>query len=190
MAALCVTPQYKQMVNLNGVYEVVGCREGAAKGKAEQSRELANLAAFRQRQRNTAQKFGGFTEPRRVAIKMAQGCSYEETLVTRYSQVAAAMVRGYSEARSVCVRYNYATTSAEAYMAKAVDMQYKKNAVPMGVYTGTCADGNIAGLAEFKRVQVLAARFRANQMPAGAKAQAKYDARLFARSVFRTCGYE
>lgn len=187
MAESCVTPQYKAMANPRGVYEV-GCTEGATKGQAEESRELSNLAAFRQRQRSTSQKYGDFTESRRVAINMAHGCSYEERLVSGNPQVAAAMVRGYSEARSLCVRYNNVASPAEEYMARSVDMQYKAKAVPTGVYTGTCADGNTSGLAEFKRVQALAARFRAGQMSAGAKAQAKYDARLFARSMFRTCG--
>lgn len=50
MAENCVTPQYKALANPSGVYSM-GCTEGATSGQAEQSRELANLAAFRQKQR-------------------------------------------------------------------------------------------------------------------------------------------
>lgn len=70
-------------------------------------------------------------------------------------------------------------------------MQYKKRAVAGGIYTGTCADGNTSGLAEFKRVQAMSARYRAGMQSAGFKAQAKYDARKFAITMFReSCDYE
>lgn len=69
-------------------------------------------------------------------------------------------------------------------------MQYKQFACPTGVYEPACCDGNQAGLADFKRVQSMSARFRANQMSANAKAQAKYDAKLYARNVSRCCSYE
>lgn len=131
---------------------------------------------------------------------MANGCSYEEGLIANFPLANRAVVRGYSEAKSLCVRYNTGLeyvnqcgseeAIASAYMAKAVDMQYKARAVAGGVYSATCADGNVAGLADSKRVQALSARFRANQMGPGAKAQAKYDAKLFARSNFRSCNYE
>lgn len=69
-------------------------------------------------------------------------------------------------------------------------MQYKQNACSTGVYDVQCTDGNQAGLAEFKRVQALSARYRANQMSPIAKAQAKYDAKLYARNISRCCSYE
>lgn len=69
-------------------------------------------------------------------------------------------------------------------------MQYKQNACSTGVYDVQCTDGNQAGLADFKRVQAMSARFRANQMSASAKAQAKYDAKLYARNISRCCTYE
>lgn len=141
-----------------------------------------------------------YFENRKQAIKLAHGCHHEEVQVSNMPSVARAMIRGYSEAKSICVRYNTGieyvqecgneTQIASAYMAKCVDAQYKQLACPTGEYAGTCAEGNTAGLADFKRVQALSARFRANQMSTIAKTQAKYDAKLFARSMFRTCNYE
>lgn len=69
-------------------------------------------------------------------------------------------------------------------------MQYKQLACPTGEYGVTCAEGNTAGLAEFKRVQALSARFRANLMGDIFKSQSKYDARLSARTIARVCNYE
>lgn len=186
MAENCVTAQYKAVSNPTGVYSI-SCTEGASKLQAEESRELANLAGFRQMQRPLNRKYFDYFETRKMATSMSHGCSYEEKLVANFPKAASAMVRGYSEAKSLCVRYNNANSPEEAYMAKAVDMQYKAMAVPGGVYGPTCADGNTAGLADFKRVQAISARFRANQMSDLAKEQAKFDARLFARSMFRTC---
>lgn len=186
MAENCVTAQYKAVANPTGVYSI-SCTEGAAKHQAEESRELSNMARFRQMQRPLNRKYFDFFEARKMATSMAHGCSYEEGMVANYPKVASAMVRGYSEAKSLCVRYNTANSPEEAYMAQSVDMQYKRMAVPNGVYGVTCTDGNTAGLADFKRVQAISARFRANQMSDNAKEQAKYDARMFARSMFRTC---
>jgi hypothetical protein len=187
--AQCAAAQYRALANPAGVY-ATSCTEGAAAGQADEARELANLANMRQLQRSPLAAFADFTETRRVAITMAHGCSYEEKLVNSFPVAAKAVVRGYSEAKSLCVRYNNAASEAEKYMARCVDAQYKAKAAPSGVYSAMCADGNTAGLAEFKRVQAMSARFRANQMTAGAKAQARYDARKYARSVFRTCNYE
>lgn len=78
---------------------------------------------------------------------------------------------------------------ASAYMSNTVDMQYKAKATN-GTYTGTCADGNTSGLAEFKRVQAMSARYRAGMQPAAFKAGARYEAMKFARSAFRCCSYE
>lgn len=69
-------------------------------------------------------------------------------------------------------------------------MQYKQMACPTGEYAATCAEGNTAGLADFKRVQALSARYRANLMSPIFKAQSKYDARLAARTIARVCNYE
>lgn len=41
-----------------------------------------------------------------MAINMSHGCSYDEGLAARYPKAAAAVVRGYSEAKQLCVRYN------------------------------------------------------------------------------------
>lgn len=196
--ATCLTSQYKAMANPTGVYSI-SCTEGASKGQAEESRELSVLASFRQKQRSTSQKYFDLFESRKQAIKQAHGCSYEESYAS-YPLVAKAMIRGYSEAKQLCVRYNTGINYvrecgsdeaiASAYMSNTVDMQYKALAVPTGVYTGTCADGNTSGLAEFKRIQANSARYRANLMPEGFKAQSRYDAKKYAMSMFRCCQYE
>lgn len=196
--ARCVTDQYKAMANPTGVYSM-SCTEGAAKGEAEQSRELSILASYRQKQRSTAQKYFDLYESRKHAVRQAHGCHYEEAYAS-YPLVAKAMIRGYSEAKQLCVRYNTGVDYvkecgtdemvASAYMANTIDMQYKKNAVPFGVYTGTCADGNQSGLADFKRIQANSARYRAGMMPEGFKAQSRYDAKKYALSQFRACSYE
>lgn len=197
--AECLTAQYKMLSNPMGVYSIA-CTEGASKLQAEESRELSNMASFRAKQVSVAQKFGSYTEARRAGFVLAKGCSYEESLVAKFPTATSAMIRGYSEAKNMCVRYNTSIeyvkecgsedAIASAYMSNTVDMQYKQNACASGTYDVSCTDGNQAGLADFKRVQALSARFRANQMSAGAKAQAKYDAKLYARNISRCCSYE
>jgi hypothetical protein len=187
--AQCATAQYRALANPAGVY-AVSCTEGAAAGQADEARELSNLANFRQLQRSPGAAYADFCETRRVAITLAGGCSYEEKLITSFPVSAKAVVRGYSEAKSVCVRYNNASSPEESYMARCVDGQYKAMSIPTGVYSAMCADGNTAGLADFKRVQAMSARFRANQMSTGAKAQAKYDAKKYGRTIARSCSYE
>lgn len=76
------------------------------------------------------------------------------------------MIRGYSEAKQLCVRYNIGVDYvkncgsdemvASAYITNTIDMQYKKNAMLFGVNTGTCADANQSGLADLQRVQATA----------------------------------
>lgn len=105
MADNCVTAQYKAQANPTGVYSM-SCTEGAASGEAVKSAELSNMAGFRQMQRPLNQKYFDFYETRKMAINMSHGCSYEEGLVGNFPRVAAATVRGYSEAKQLCVRYN------------------------------------------------------------------------------------
>jgi hypothetical protein len=61
---------------------------------------------------------------------MAHGCDHEEQLMANFPKVAAAMTRGYFESKMLCVRCDNASSSDEAYMAKAVDMLNKATAVP------------------------------------------------------------
>jgi hypothetical protein len=56
MAGNCVTAQYKKVANATGVHSI-SCTEGAAKDQAEQNRELANLANFRQMQRTLHREY-------------------------------------------------------------------------------------------------------------------------------------
>lgn len=188
--AACVTRQYKQTAAPFGEYGVQ-CTEGAARHQAEEARSAALSAQFRLRQRSSAQKFGDFCETRRQAVVGAHGCSYEETLLARFPVAARAFVTGGSEARGNCVRYAVGASPAETYMAAAVDKQMKMRAVPRGVYDVLCSDGNARNVAEYKRVAALAARFRAGQMPAAAKEQAKFSNAKYARDFYaHGCSYE
>jgi hypothetical protein len=187
--AACLTKQYKQAACATGVYGV-NCTEGASKGAADDSRVAALAARFRMKQRTTSQKFADFTESRRKAISLAHGCSYEEKLVTSNVVAARSFVLGAAEKSGTCVRYAIGQSPAEAYMVASVDKQYKAMATSTGIYGVQCCDGTTSGMAETKRVLNLSARFRANQMSAGQKAQQAYDARKYARTQFRACNYE
>lgn len=188
--AKCVNMQYKMTAVPNGIYSV-RCTEGTVRQQAEESRSAALSAEFRLKQRSVKQKFGDYTETRRRAIIAAQGCSYEEKLVDKYPAAARAVVRGYSEAKGVCVRYAVGATPAEKYMADCVDKQSKFRAVPYGVYDVLCSDGNAKTVAEYKRVSGLAARFRAGQLSKPAKEQVKFDSAKYARDNFgHGCSYE
>lgn len=188
--AKCVTNQYKMTACPNGVYSI-RCTEGTVKLQAEESRVAALAAEFRMGHRTSAQKFGDFTEARRKAIIASAGCSYEEKLVDAYPISARAVVRGGSESKGVCVRYANPMSDVETYMASCVDKQSKFRSVPYGVYDVLCNDGSVKGMADYKRVAGMSARFRATQLSEGAKAQLKYDSAKYARDYFgHGCDYE
>lgn len=186
----CITKQYKTMAAPFGVYNIQ-CTEGTVRGQAEDSRTMALAAQFRMNHRTSAQKFGDFTETRRHAIIAANGCTYEEKLVDAYPRAARAFVRAGSEAKGVCVRYANGSSAAETYMADSIDKQYKFRSITNGVYDVLCNDGNVKSMAEYKRVQALSARFRANQLPMLAKTALKYEAAKYARAHYgHGCDYE
>ena len=186
----CVTDQHKQSAAPSGVY-ALQCTKGTVSGQAEWSRVASLAADFRRNHRTTSRKYYDFFETRKLALLACNGCSYEEGLVSRNPLAAAAMVRGYSEAKGVCVRYAAASTPAERYMADCVDKQMKMRALPFGYYEATCDDGCCKGMAEYKRVSGLSAKFRATQYPAGFKEQSRYDAAKYARDNFgHGCNYE
>ena len=188
--AECITKQYKMTACPGGTYNVQ-CTEGTVRGQADSARSAALSTAFRMKQRTSAQKFGDFCETRRKAIIATHGCSYEEKLVDKYPIAARAYVRGGSEAKGTCVRYAVGSSVEETYMADCVDKQMKFRAVPSGVYDVMCTDGNAKGVAEYKRVSAMSARFRANQLPAGVKEQIKFDSAKYARDNFANmCSYE
>lgn len=187
--AKCMTMQYKQSACPTGVY-TTACTEGSTHGSADAARLAAVSAQFRMKQRSTAQKYGDFCESRRKGIILSHGCNYEESLVVNNIVSARTFVQGVSEKEGTCVRYAIGQSPEEKYMVQSVDMQYKALSAKWGTYDVMCADGNTAGMAETKRVQSLASRYRTNQMSAGKKAQSAYDSRKYARSVFRSCSYE
>lgn len=187
--AKCMVQQYKQSACPTGVYSTQ-CTEGSVRGAADESRVAALAAQFRMKQRSTAQKYGDFCESRRKAIQLAHGCSYEESLVTKNVVSARTFVLGKSESLGTCVRYAMDQSPEEKYFVYSIDKQYKQMSASKGTYDVMCCDGTTAGMAETKRVQALATRFRTNQLSEGKKAQMKYDSRLYARTVFRACNYE
>lgn len=186
--AKCMVQQYKQSACPTGVY-TTACTEGSTHGSGEDARLAAVSAQFRLKQRSTAQKYGDFCESRRKGIILAHGCSHEEGLVAKNVVSARTFVQGVSEKEGTCIRYAVGQSPEESYMVNSVDKQYKALSTKWGTYDVMCNDGNTAGMADTKRVQSLASRFRTNQMPAGKKAQSAYDSRRYARSMFRTCSY-
>ena len=177
-------------ISMDGVYNV-GCTEGGTKGQADEARVLSLARGFRQRQRSTSQKYGDYFAARQQALNDTGGCDYEEKLVLKFPRTARNMVRGLAESKGACVRYQEGESEEEKYMARSVDRQMKMRAVPMGVYDKQCLDGTTRGMAEFSRVQALAARFRARQASKNAKTQGRYDAAKYARNNYgHECGYE
>lgn len=63
--ASCATAQYKTLANPRGMYESA-CTEGASAGAADQARELANLASFRQMHRGKVATYGDYYETRKM----------------------------------------------------------------------------------------------------------------------------
>ena len=188
--AECITKQYKMTAAPYGTYNLQ-CTEGTIRGQADYARSLALSAQFRMKQRSTAQKFGDFCETRRKAMIAANGCNYEENLITKYPISARAFVIGGSEAKGVCVRYARGSTAAEEYMTSSVDKQMKFKAVPRGVYDVLCNDGNAKDVAEYKRVQSLAVRYRSNQLSKVVKEGVKFESAKYARDFFgHGCDYE
>lgn len=188
--AQCITMQYKMTAAPFGVYNVQ-CTEGTIRGQAEQARNMALSTTFRMKQRAVSRKFADYTETRRKALIGAHGCHYEEKLLSKFPISARAYVRAGAEAKSTCTRYTNGTTAAESYMAASVDKQNMSRLVPTGVYGVTCNDGNTKQVAEYKRVQALAAKFRANQQPKIVKENIKFESAKFARDYFGAmCSYE
>lgn len=186
----CITAQLKQTACSTGVYSVT-CTEGTVKLQADQSRVLSEGAAFRRRQRSTSAKYADFFESRKQANIIAHGCSYEESLYSKLPGARAAAVQAYAEATAACSRSALPTDPAEAYMMRSVERQCKERAVPGGVYTVACGDGQVKDLAEEKRVLGLGAKFRAAQIGNIAKLQQRRDRSKWARDMYaHGCSYE
>lgn len=80
--------QQKCCVNPTGVYNS-SCVEGAAKGQAEDLRVATLGAAFRNGQKPTGQLLREKYEQRKFGYVQCNGCSYEESIVTKYPAVGA-----------------------------------------------------------------------------------------------------
>ncbi|KAK1865556.1 hypothetical protein I4F81_008086 [Pyropia yezoensis] len=79
---------------------------------------------------------------------------------------------------------------ADEFMAKGITMQYKRTAVPSGVYTTKCAEATQHGGAEFKRVFNRITAFKAAQKSPAAKATAKFQNRRKAIIAAHGCHHE
>lgn len=186
----CITKQYKMTAAPYGTYNMQ-CTEGTIRGQANYARNLSLSASFRMTQRSVSQKFADYTETRRKAIIGAHGCSYEENLLTTFPSSARSYILAGAEAKSSCSRYATESSTEETYMAASVTKQYMMQKTPNGIYGLNCSDGNQKGLAEYKRVQALAAQFRAGQQPLLAQERIKFDSRKYARDYYgHLCSYE
>ncbi|OSX69378.1 hypothetical protein BU14_1573s0002 [Porphyra umbilicalis] len=79
---------------------------------------------------------------------------------------------------------------ADEFMAKGINMQYKRTAVPNGEYTTKCAEATQHGGAEFKRVFNRITAFKAAQKSPAAKATAKFQNRRKAIIAAHGCHHE
>lgn len=188
--ARSVTMQYKAFACPTGVYDTQ-CAEGSVKGAAYEKRAMALSAQFRAKQRSPAAKARELYENRRHAIIESQMCQHEEDLFNRFPRLSSAYVLGKSEAMRTCSRYVNAETVVEEYMAASVDKQMKKRAVPGGVYSPACTEGNQKGQAEQARVAALATAYRSAQKSEGKVRQERYNAAKYGRDHFaQDCHHE
>ncbi|KAA8492968.1 R-phycoerythrin gamma chain, chloroplastic [Porphyridium purpureum] len=189
--ARSIAMQAKASAAGSGVY-TTQCSEGASKGMAENARTASLAKQFRQAQRSAREMSFDYYEGRKYAMKaVGHICNYEEKIFQQYNKTAAAYVMGKQETLLSCDRYAQPANKAEEYIQKSVQMQMKKRSIPYGVYTTSCADGTVKGMAENARVAKESANFRARQMSAGAKAAARFNARRVANDWHNNgCNYE
>lgn len=79
---------------------------------------------------------------------------------------------------------------AEKYMANSVRLQYKRTAVPSGVYGVQCTEGNVKFAADQVRIRVLNANYRQMQRSPSKKYFDLYENRRNAISVSHECHHE
>lgn len=79
---------------------------------------------------------------------------------------------------------------ADEYMAKGINMVYKRTAVASGVYTTKCAESTTPGGAEFKRVFNRISAFKASQKSPAAKATQRFQNRRKAIIAAHGCHHE
>lgn len=188
--ARSVTRQYQQTACATGEYNA-RCAEGTTKHQAEDARVLSLGTRFRHRQASALAQFANVFELRRRAIASSHQCSYEEALFRGFSATSAASVAGRSEALGACTRTAVPESPAEGYMMRCVETQCKARAVPFGLYGIACCDGSMPGLADYRRVTTLSAKFRSAQWSHVASAQRRFDRSKFARENFaHECSYE
>lgn len=187
--AASVIRQYKAAAVPGGVY-TPQCTEGSVPGDADAKRVYATTQAFRARQATPRAAAANRFETRRRALVAAHGCSHEESRVVAFPSMAANMVIGQAEALRACSRYQLPASTAEKYMAAAVERTYAAIQCPTGEFT-VCTDGAAKGEADAARVAGGSAAYRARTLSTGAKAQGRYNAAAYATAQYgHGCGYE
>eukprot|EP00179_Madagascaria_erythrocladioides_P003255 CAMPEP_0198310960 /NCGR_PEP_ID=MMETSP1450-20131203/2848_1 /TAXON_ID=753684 ORGANISM="Madagascaria erythrocladiodes, Strain CCMP3234" /NCGR_SAMPLE_ID=MMETSP1450 /ASSEMBLY_ACC=CAM_ASM_001115 /LENGTH=315 /DNA_ID=CAMNT_0044013815 /DNA_START=80 /DNA_END=1027 /DNA_ORIENTATION=- len=180
--AASIAAQYRAVSGThNGVYSPQ-CTEATVRGDAEYSRVLALGAEFRRKQRSVAAKYNALYDTRAKAIIAAHNCSHEEAQFCKFPASAYAHVKAGQEARATCVRYAAPESPEEDYMARSIDLQMLRRAVPFGVFEA-CYDGSTGDLVERARVMGLGRKFTNGWMSANRKEQIKYDARKHAEAM-------
>lgn len=188
--AASVARQYKAAAVPGGVY-TPQCTEGAVPGDAFAARTAATTRAFRARQATPRAAAAARFDTRRRGVVAAHGCSHEEGRVVAFPAMAAGMVIGQAEALRACSRYQTPASAAEGYMASAVGRTYAAAQNPTGVFSTACSDGAAKGEAEAARVAAGSTTYRARTLPAGVKAQGRYNAAAYATAQYgHGCGYE
>mmetsp|Transcript_17086 Transcript_17086/g.37159 ORF Transcript_17086/g.37159 Transcript_17086/m.37159 type:complete len:278 (-) Transcript_17086:450-1283(-) len=92
--------------------------------------------------------------------------------------------------RAIVKTAGAALEKADEYFAATVTRRYKKFAVPTGVYTPQCTEGNVKGQAEEKRNAALSKQFRMNQRSAFSKAHDRFENRKQALIAAHGCSAE
>lgn len=81
--------QQNNAANPSGVYNM-SCNEGAAKGQAEDIRIAALNAAYRNAQKPMGVLLQEKFNQRKQGYAFANGCNYEEGLISKYPAIGAA----------------------------------------------------------------------------------------------------
>eukprot|EP00180_Rhodochaete_pulchella_P001506 Plantae.Rhodophyta-Rhodochaete_pulchella.ctg2321.p1 GENE.Plantae.Rhodophyta-Rhodochaete_pulchella.ctg2321~~Plantae.Rhodophyta-Rhodochaete_pulchella.ctg2321.p1 ORF type:complete len:199 (-),score=27.95 Plantae.Rhodophyta-Rhodochaete_pulchella.ctg2321:590-1108(-) len=151
---------------------------------------MALGAKYRQEGMSNSHRFGAYFENRKRAVIAANGCSYEESLITKFPKSTAAYILGQAEANRTCSRYASSPSAEETYMKSSVDRQMKMRACN-GVYSMACTEGTYKGQAELARVMGLSTEFRMNQTSQLEKERAKFESKKYALAQYSNgCSYE
>lgn len=156
----------------------------AAPAKAATS--ITMVDAFQRRFQSPGKIGIDYSRPRKLSSYKRSGPS---SLIDY--PISPAMAGFYT--LSTCGRSSGASKTlakADEYMAKGINMVYKRTAVASGVYTTKCAESTTPGGAEFKRVFNRISAFKAAQKSPAAKASQKFQNRRKAIIASHGCHHE